>query len=407
MAIYALPETRTALGDHLLRACESRSLFKDRFADPEAAENTRPTREEWFRALIARRAESRPHQAWLPASATRIHARLMSRLVVDLAGGVMENANVSLDRYGLPVIPGSAVKGCARRMALQALHDWIVAGTDRPDAEDACGACCEGFETPATMLSAIARIFGWIGEDWQTGKKADLYKSDFAWAVMGREEALQTARTHALQASHEGFAGSIAFLAATPNCDPGLELDVVTPHHTKYYQREPGYEDTAADTEDPIPIYFPVVRAQGDDGYFTFPLIPLQRGNGEDLSHAQRWLSQGLDLVGIGAKTNAGYGWFRVVEDSSALSSENSPATTQTSRASDYASQAEFENRVLKRLTRAEEYQVLKREVEHLGKEENGSFLEQLKNLLASPAGKDARKKLKKKDWFPKDWLPQ
>ena len=44
----------------------------------------------------------------------------MSRLMVDLAGGVMENANLNLDRYGLPRIPGSAIKGLARRMALQA-----------------------------------------------------------------------------------------------------------------------------------------------------------------------------------------------------------------------------------------------------------------------------------------------
>jgi CRISPR type III-B/RAMP module RAMP protein Cmr6 len=309
MAIFLPPETRNALGDGLLLRCNSRTLFKDRFADPAATDRTDPTRKAWFDSMIARKAEHRPQATWLPAHAAQLYARLMSRLMVNMAGGVMENANVQLDRYGLPVIPGSVVKGCARRMALQALHDWVQAQADHPtpDAtpDDACAPCGEGFSNPAEMLAAIARIFGWTPEDWKTDKKDGHYKSDFAWATGGNQDLLQDAKSR--NPAFDIFGGTIAFLSASPNRDPGLELDVVTPHHTKYYQ---GELSAATDTEEPVPVFFPAVKPQGENDYFTFPLIPLRLAQPGDLDIAKRWLAHGLQLLGLGAKTNAGYGWF-------------------------------------------------------------------------------------------------
>ncbi len=308
MPIFAPPETLRALGKGLLPKCNSRSLFKDRFADPAATDKTNPARKAWFKSLIDRKADSCQTDAWLPDNAEQLHARLMSRLMVDLAGGVMENANLNLDRYGRPGIPGSAVKGCARRMALQALHDWIEAGSERPANDDACAPCCEDFQSPAEMLAAIACIFGWTPEDWKDNKnKNGHYKSDFAWACDGDMALLQSAKV--LNPAFETFAGSIAFLGASPNCDPDLELDVITPHHTEYYKGNPAYA-SAPDTEDPIPVFFPAVKAQGENDYFTFPLMPLRWAKDGDILHARRWLANGLELLGLGAKTNAGYGWF-------------------------------------------------------------------------------------------------
>ncbi len=321
MAIHAPSETLKALGGNHLPNCESRSLYKDRFADPMAREDAR---KQWFTRLIGKNAAKVSRSSWLPAHADPLHARLISRLMVDLAGGVMENANLNLDRYGLPRIPGSAVKGCARRMALQALHDWIAAGTERPASDDACAPCCEGFTTPAAMLSTIARVFGWTPEDWSAAKKDDLYKSDFAWACGGNADILQTAKSS--NPPHDTFAGTIAFLEAAPHADPGLELDVVTPHHTLYHSPEPDRTErptewqewkahrTAPDTEDPVPVFFPAVKAQTTGNYFTFPLIPLRHAASGDLALAKRWLAHGLELFGIGAKTAAGYGAFEVPE---------------------------------------------------------------------------------------------
>ncbi len=294
MSIPIQNHTRNALGNGLLPQCSSRSLFAARFADPASRENDR---KQWFNAFIAKPASPIfPSSNWLPENASVIHARLMSRLLVDLAGGVMENANLNLDRYGLPRIPGSAVKGCARRMALQALHDWITF-PDTPD--DPTVPCRNGFSSPAEMLAAVARIFGWQEQDWSD------HRSDFFWAVGRNAEILNSAI--ALLPPSKDFAGSIAFLSASPNKDPGLELDVVTPHHTAYYT---GNNPGAPDTEDPVPVYFPAVKPQANNNHFIFPLIPLARAQQGDITAAMKFLSHGLELLGVGAKTHAGYGWF-------------------------------------------------------------------------------------------------
>lgn len=299
MAIQLQNHTRQALGNGLLPHCESRSLFAARFADPASEKDDRKA---WFKALITRSATTDfPKPDWLPECAEVIHARLMSRLMVDLAGGVMENANLNLNRYGLPVIPGSAVKGCARRMALQALHDWCV-HPDTPD--DPTLPCRKGFKSPAEMLAAIARIFGWVEQDW-CDRADPSNRSDFFWAANHDPQVLNAAK--AALPSHSDFAGTIAFLAAGPNRDPGLELDVVTPHHTAYYQQQ---NSGAPDTEDPVPVYFPAVKPQPEKQHFAFPLIPLSRAADGDLQITKTFLSHGLELLGVGAKTHAGYGWF-------------------------------------------------------------------------------------------------
>jgi CRISPR type III-B/RAMP module RAMP protein Cmr6 len=276
MPIHMLAETAKALkSDAAL--CTSRSLFNDRFSDPGAKDEPRKA---WFSALIKKAATPINRATWHPPTANLLHARLMGRLMVNLGGGTMTNANLLVDRYGLPVIPGSAVKGCARRMALQLLYDHV----------------CEAKPAPEDMLASIAKVFGWVQTDWS---------GDLAWACHNSQDIITAAKAQLPKS--DSFSGTIAFLPAHPDADPGLELDVLTPHHKKYYERK---QPTATDDEDPVPVYFPTVKAQTDGHYFTFPLIPLRGASSESLYLARAWLSQGLGIFGLGAKTNAGYGWF-------------------------------------------------------------------------------------------------
>lgn len=377
MAIPLQNRTRQALGGGLLPVCESRSLFAAKFADPAARENDR---KQWFNTFIAKRAATAfPRTNWLPENAEVIHAKLMSRLMVDLAGGVMENANLNLNRYGLPVIPGSAVKGCARRMALQALHDWCAYPAT---PNDPTLPCREGFKSPAEMLTAIARIFGWVEQDWSD-------RSDFFWAANKNPEIVNDAKVAV--SGYNDFAGTIAFLPAGPDRDPGLELDVVTPHHTIYYERRnPG----APDTEDPVPVYFPAVKPQAERHYFAFPLIPLARATAGDLQIAKTFLSHGLELLGLGAKTRAGYGWFEV------LAPEAVPVNH-----GDYANEEVFANSIIKLLNQPGQYQKLREEIMKLKKPENAKWLVKLRETLRSDEMKKTRKILREKDWFPNEWL--
>jgi len=317
-----LPDTRSALGDHAAK-CENRSLFQDRFADPQATDKSTPSRTEWFQSLQSPRARKAsgppPSLDWLPGNASVLYARAEGRVMLNMAGGVMTNAGLCLDRRGWPVIPGSAVKGCARRMALLALREWTEAGAPAPDSVGAAGR--EAFRSRAEMLSAIAQVFGWVEQDWRAGRNRDgLFLSDFGWACGDDHESVWADACAAL-AEHLGWhpdtnrpwtrfpnhAGSIAFLPAHPNRDPGLELDVLTPHHKKYYSGELA---SATDTEDPVPVFFPAIAPQHGQDHFAFALVPLRAANPKMLEFAKTWLLQGLQIIGLGAKTNAGYGWF-------------------------------------------------------------------------------------------------
>lgn len=414
MPAPCLESTRAALGANFER-CESRSLWFDRFADPQASD---VGKQQYFNDGMRRSIESglgKSRSAYLnrvSSPSSRFQARLESRMMVNMAGGVMENANLCLDRFsGLPYIPGSAVKGCARRMALQQLRDSVEA---KPDAHN----------DHASKLADIALIFGWGDGDWQVGKdKKGNPASDFFWATMEQNEILvsgirllaqglnvsipEAQQNHPWK-SFPSFGGSVTFHAAWPSGAPqgsrfgALELDVLTSHHHEYYQ---GKRQTATDDENPIPIVFPAVKA---GHVFTFALTPLRGAPEKRVELACSYLKEGLSIFGIGAKTNAGYGWFTILDGRSAsVDLEPGVASAVPVPSGDYSDKT-FDNLVITRLNKPQEYNLLqgdKGEVAKLKKPENSEWLEKLKSHLASPDGKDARKRLKGKTWFPQEWL--
>jgi hypothetical protein len=56
-----------------------------------------------------------------------------------------------------------------------------------------------------------------------------------------------------------------------------------------------------------VPKVFPAV-APGH--VFAYALLPLRGPSDGLVQHARTWLKTGLEHFGLGAKTNAGYGWF-------------------------------------------------------------------------------------------------
>jgi CRISPR/Cas system CMR subunit Cmr6 (Cas7 group RAMP superfamily) len=335
-------DTTDVLGPHA-RNCDSRSLKLDRLADPREKEEAR---KQFFKTACDTPPWRGKSPSWTNLlihtfranGAVLRYAQIQSRLMLNMAGGVMENAGLCLDRFGLPYIPGSAVKGCARRAALAALREWSEAG-QKPGATpqddgNLFKEACAPFVTPADMLAAIGRVFGWCEQDWKDD-------ADFAWAfsagtgdtwVSVRNDVVRRLALDPGSALDPGdktpwkrlpnFAGSIAFLPAYPidleqtGPVPGLpvpvpslgklELDVVTCHHRDYYASKEA-NPVATDTEDPVPVVFPAV-APGH--IFGFVLAPLRDSSPAHLSQADTWLACGLAAFGLGAKTNAGYGWF-------------------------------------------------------------------------------------------------
>ncbi|MEI8040272.1 MAG: type III-B CRISPR module RAMP protein Cmr6 [Verrucomicrobiota bacterium] len=321
MAILLPKDTKEALGADA-KGCDSRSLLFDRFADPGAKEEPRKA---WFKRIT----DLKPHpvkyvswSCWLGDGGLGLSpnaillAQLQSRLMVNMAGGVMENAGLCLDRFGVPYIPGSAVKGCARRMAVHNLQEL------REIKESA--------DKLSHLLTDLALVFGWGEQEWSFEKKEGRFISDFACAVGPDCWGQVSAQTRAQLPRTSHFAGTVSFLPAFPHHLPArdLDLDVITCHHPDYYSRRTDARGSqvmpqALDTEDPNPVIFPAVAA---GAVFAFAALPL-RGVRDSLSQSGRklhevargWLIQGLETFGIGAKTAAGYGWFAEVDGTGGL----------------------------------------------------------------------------------------
>lgn len=192
-----------------------------------------------------------PDRSWL--GQTGFHLITRQRLAIGLANGAWENTGLTLHRrFGYPLIPGSAVKGLARR-----------------GAED---------------LKAEAGLYRVV-----LGDKADPDQGT------------------------EAHGGAVSFLDAVAE-EATVELDIVTPHYPRYYAASSSRPNPVAlDDEPPVPNVFPVVAA---GARFRFDLRLLRgRDPGrftasQILDAAKAWLTHALSVLGAGAKTRSGYGRF-------------------------------------------------------------------------------------------------
>lgn len=189
-----------------LQSWQNRSLRYDKFCSIAPGREGRKAKEHSLNTLEqatedglgARLRQCLPEQ--LSASGRpvkRFRATLQARMMVNMAGTVIENAGLCLDRhFGMPYIPGSALKGIALRGAR------------------VCGI----------LQDTIREVFG------EQDPKADARK------------------------------GLVCFLPAYPTHPAQLELDVMTGHHGGYYRGDNQISDSP-DIESPIPVKFPVVKA--------------------------------------------------------------------------------------------------------------------------------------------------
>jgi len=302
---------------------QSRSLRLTRYADPTLEKDYRKAYLEAVVQANSQRFNSgldswkRWFQKTVPTDGV-VYARLEARLLVNIAGTVLENAGLQLDRFGTVYIPGSAIKGCVRRTALAALRQWSIDGS--VPSSELLASIVVPFSKPADLLLAIIHVFGCSDSEWNDYKHEDDKGNDLAWACAEQWPQLRNTVRDSLKKLGKfnsedikpHLSGSIAFLPAYPYSRPSydLELDVLTPHHKEYYEEK---LDVALDNEDPVPVYFPSVAK---DAVYAFGILPLNGADASLLSFARICLLTGLEIFGLGAKTNAGYGWFRDVTES-------------------------------------------------------------------------------------------
>ena len=196
-----------------------------------------------------------------------IIAQLEGRLAINLADSLIQNAGICLDRlFGLPYIPGSAVKGVCRHAALEELK--ATSGNARNE-----------------LFDLFHTVFGTSDNDFTNGPLRPF--------------------KHLLANRPENQKGAIAFLPAYPVNEARVVVDLTNVHYPDYYRTGRTEE---LSNERPRPNSFPAVETGVQ---FAFCLV--LNGINDDkelLNHAKRWLEQALMVRGMGAKTASGYGWF-------------------------------------------------------------------------------------------------
>lgn len=296
MPVLMAHDTRIALGvDGAL--CESRTLLLDRWLPME---QTAQARRLFLERVLARPALLSKLQAWQALLGTGLalppenllFGQLRTHLAVSASAGLFENTGLCLDRFsGLPFIPGSAVKGCARRFGVSELSKT------------------PGVEEKAGRLASLALVFGWTVADW--GADSDWGQAcgadaDQVMSAVGQRLQAQLAPTQAMfeqERNGAGYkcAGRVRFLPAYPWSLSGPDLGVVqggARSASRSPRRFQGGKESA-ESED----FFPAVRA---GQVFVFALD----GSDTLLPVARRWLQEGLAALGIGAQASAGCGRF-------------------------------------------------------------------------------------------------
>lgn len=204
-----------------------------------------------------------------------VEGRLEGRLAINLAEGVIQNAGINLDRiFGLPLIPGSAVKGVTRSVALDELKE----------------------KNNVVTLDKFIRVFGVGKSEFNGDGELSEFASLLEKTTLPRDSQGNICRE---------MKGAITFLQSTPTNEAKIVVDITNVHTPDYYRT-----GNVADlkNEKPNPNYFPAVERGAE---FSFPLLLNSMSSDTALlDAAELWLKIALAQHGIGAKTAAGYGWF-------------------------------------------------------------------------------------------------
>ena len=297
------PQERVSLNPGLIfdRFVQDWGWREQQFRDKEAKKKA------WQEiANIAPRADADLLVAWNErwqagtdvANAITFSLKTDWRFIAGLGRKGPLEVGFTFHRYGFPILPGSSVKGVARAWALLQIAEKVGA-TDLKELDGILSA--DGDKERKKYADWKARQPG------EVQKLADDFRTIFGTIAV---------------------AGRAIFFDGIPACKPTLELDIMNPHFPDYYQGN----QPPTDWQSPVPVYFLTVAANtefrfavgwrvDDEGWRG--ILDAEGRRLHDL--AQQWLKYGLTRLGAGAKTSAGYGYFRIARCGER--SENTPST--------------------------------------------------------------------------------
>jgi CRISPR-associated protein Cmr6 len=200
-----------------------------------------------------------------PAASNRFH--IQGRMAIGLGGASVLETGLTLHHtYGTSMIPGSALKGLAAHYCDQV---WGLENTE----------------------------FRLIVKELDEKGKQRTRPGEYYATIFGSQQD----------------AGHISFHDAwiTPQgLGTALQIDVMTPHHQKYYgEPQESDEHPPTDFDDPVPVAFLSIT-----GEFLVALtcdVPGPNGR-QWVDLTFELLTRALKEWGIGAKTNSGYGRLKL-----------------------------------------------------------------------------------------------
>jgi CRISPR-associated protein Cmr6 len=221
------------------------------------------------------------------------------RLIIGLGASHPQETSMTLHHiYGIPYIPGSAVKGVIR-------HWKILKKFSELDISE--------FE----QINCLEKILEMADLDNKDENKRDdkLSKEDFKkkFRVKNKDKYIEPDdKLYDFLISKQEFIrnfqrlfgtqqkkGELIFMDALPVEDINLKIDIMNPHYPDYY----GKGEPPADWQNPTPIKFLTV----ENTKFQFYILSRSRNN-ELLDISKKLLQEALKEHGIGAKTSLGYG---------------------------------------------------------------------------------------------------
>ena len=223
---------------------------------PQAALQNNAQKNQWLRTLISNDSidadlSMHAYRRWLAmttaAGAQHFHAATDWRLAIGLSNERVLETDLTLHPlYGLPLIPGSALKGLCRTYVTGEIDEHISKKIDEDD-------------------ETIRRIFG------------------------SPEQS-----------------GTVIFFDALPfEGKATFALDIINVHYPDYYSQ--GKAPT--NDQRPNPVAFLTIT-DTLFAFALAPRNSRRQEHQDDVRTASQWLQEALQEYGVGGKTSAGYGYF-------------------------------------------------------------------------------------------------
>lgn len=214
----------------------------------------------------------------------KVEGKINWRLIVGLGAPHPQETSMTLHHiYGIPYIPGSALKGVMRHWAILKFAEMYktLPGKKETPFEEAVKVVSQSLEHGENLGISIICKF-------ENDENYRLERIAFSETV----DMFGTRKNQ----------GKIIFLDAYPSGNINLKIDIMNPHYPDYYSKSkhPG------DWQQPKPIQFLAV----EDTKFVFYLGIRKNESFDLLRKASLLFINALCEHGIGAKTSLGYGVF-------------------------------------------------------------------------------------------------